>query len=479
MLILQMILECQTPLHCGSGAADPLLDQPVTRDAWGIWRIPGSSLAGSLRAMCHKLDKGMEARLFGEQKDDQSRASLVWCPDALLLDYDLKPAPIKKQQNEKVLIPLDTSFIRDHVKLDLERDSAVDGGKFDDEIVPPGARFLAEFRLDAWDDQKSPLTDGQKACFDKLCAHVLAGHLELGGQATNGYGRYKVICHSYQEIDLLKPEDMEIWLNTGYGSLPVTDGIHARRLEPAPVPAGDDLSGDMSLPLICDGPILIGGGSPVPGDQREADADMIFALSPWLNYEEKKLDWRWVIPGSSLKGVFRHTVYDILRDLNLSDKDAKVHLRQLFGHEEDGGQCGKLRFEDCRLADKPAGPVIQHVSIDRFTGGAVNGALFDEEPLWKKGLEFRLPLHVAGADAKEAALIFHALLDLADGLLSVGSGANRGNGRLQAPSGKKPLELMEGNLLWKGKPILGPENSTALGAALEEWDLELMKEMGL
>lgn len=483
MLVLQMILECATPLHCGSGEVDPILDQPIARDAWGIWRIPGSSLAGALRALCasldKKLNKNLAPQLFGEQIANESSASLVWCPDALLLDYDHQPAAFKKQGGEEVQIPLEP-FIRDHVKLDLERDSAADGGKFDAEIVPAGARFLAEFRLDAWDCQKSPLTDEQKACFDELCAHVLAGNLELGGQTSNGYGRYKVIDHSYRELDLLKPEDMQIWLNTGYGDLPEKDVAHARKLpEPVPLDGEKRLYGDISLPLVCDEPILIGGGSPMPGDGREADADILFALSPWLNYEAKELQWRWAIPGSSLKGVFRHAVYNILRDLGLSEYDAKEHLKNLFGHEKDGGQCGKLRFEDCLLADNHPGAIIQHVSIDRFTGGAVKGALFNEEPLWQPGLKLRPRLHVAGADAKEAALVFHALLDLSAGLLSVGNGANRGNGRLAAPVGTPPLNLLAGDLRWKGSPILGEQNSANFEKALEDWDLELMEEMNL
>ena len=50
MLIARFIIETVNPMHCGGGT-DPLLDQPVTRDAYGSYFIPGTSLAGILRQL--------------------------------------------------------------------------------------------------------------------------------------------------------------------------------------------------------------------------------------------------------------------------------------------------------------------------------------------------------------------------------------------------------------------------------------------
>ena len=35
VLIFKVIVECETPLHCGGGI-DDVLDQPVARDAFGL-----------------------------------------------------------------------------------------------------------------------------------------------------------------------------------------------------------------------------------------------------------------------------------------------------------------------------------------------------------------------------------------------------------------------------------------------------------
>ncbi len=222
----------------------------------------------------------------------------------LAADFDGKSAPAKKLAGQEVNIPLGP-FVRDHVCLDPERGSAIDGGKFDAEIVPAGTRFLAEIRCDGWN---RALTDEESAAFDDLCALMLAGALGLGGKTTNGYGRYRVVESGYQRL---------------------------------------------AMPLVCDTPILIGGGAPMLPDGSVSEADIIFALSPWLDYGKKSADWRPVLPGSALKGVLRHAIYRILRDSGLDEAEARERLNGLFGHiKDDEGQCGKLVIEDCPLNTK-------------------------------------------------------------------------------------------------------------------------------
>ena len=144
MRMLRLILECCAPLHCGGGANDFLQDQPVVRDAFGFWHIPGSTLAGILRHHAATLaPEEVVDRVFGKQEKDFSRPSLIWCANGQLLDYDGRFASLKAIHGEPVDIPRGP-FIRDHVRIDLKRGVAETGGKFDEEIVPPGARFAME-----------------------------------------------------------------------------------------------------------------------------------------------------------------------------------------------------------------------------------------------------------------------------------------------------------------------------------------------
>lgn len=65
-----------------------------------------------------------------------------------------------------------------------------------------------------------------------------------------------------------------------------------------------------------------------------------------------------------------------------------------------------------------------------------------------------LRLDVQGIDFVEAALLFHALLDMADGGLPVGAGGNRGNGVLYLPhwpqDPQKALQSLGGELFLNG-----------------------------
>lgn len=173
-------------------------------------------------------------------------------------------------------------FVRDHVCLDPERGSAIDSGNFDAEIVPAGTRFLAEIRCDGWN---RALTDEESAAFDDLCALMLAGALGLGGKTTNGYGRYRVVESGYQRLDMTKPQDMEAWLNLSRDGLP-GQSLAAKCL----ARPRRGLTGSLAMPLVCDTPILIGGGAPMLPDGSVSEADIIFALSPWLDYGKKSAD---------------------------------------------------------------------------------------------------------------------------------------------------------------------------------------------
>lgn len=479
MRIFRMIIECLTPLHCGGGEQDPLQDQPVSRDAFGLWRIPGSSLAGSLRSLSSRLNPELTAKMFGERDAGGPRPSLVWAQDAILLDFDGQAAMAKKLAGKPVALPLGP-FVRDHVALDLDRGSALKGGKFDAEIVPAGARFLVSLRCDGWNRELEPT---EEAHFDRLCALLQAGVLEMGGKTANGYGRYRSVQAQYRNLNLDHPSDMQTWLNlTRAAMLKPGEGHEVPLPQVTEALPGPGLNGWLNLDLVCNTPILIAGGD--PGLAAASEADLVFALTPWLDYGEKRLEWRPVLPGTSLKGVLRHAVYKILRDKGWAEADAAKRLGAIFGRiEGDGaGQCGKLVVEDCPLNRQARPQFIQHVALDRFTGGARDGALFSEEPYWLPGLDIPLRIHAQNMDAADAGLVFQALLDLGQGLLSVGSGGNRGNGRLQAKAGLTPqafLDSLAGNLAWNSSPILQGDSGERLKnflALASEWDAAMEAE---
>jgi hypothetical protein len=82
---------------------------------------------------------------------------------------------------------------------------------------------------------------------------------------------------------------------------------------------------------------------------------------------------------------------------------------------------------------------LNHVSLDRFAGGAVEGRLFCEEGLWQGSVTVAVELGKPPDGAPipdEVKTAFHrALRDLREGRLTLGAGSGRGNGVFRAAEG--------------------------------------------
>ena len=109
----------------------------------------------------------------------------------------------------------------------------------------------------------------------------------------------------------------------------------------------------------------------------------------------------------------------------------------MFGSEGNSKgedkQRGEILFSDVIIKNEETleGKVLNHVKIDRFTGGAVEGALFSEEVLYvpNQNINLELRLHKFETEDKNITPAFEsALKDICKGYLPLGGGVNRGNG---------------------------------------------------
>ncbi len=470
MLVFRTIVECETPLHCGCGKDDFLQDQPVARDAFGNWYIPGSSIAGCLRTWAECGDNGVAAKLFGSLENSKGRqASLFWSRDGLLLDFDGETALAKSMRNEPPAIA-QGPYVRDHVRLGLDSGVAEETAKFDEEIVPAGARFALELAFDQWGRED---VGEELALFLKICAHVAAGRAMFGGKAGSGLGLVRVLKASCREFDLADASGMEQWLNLSDGPMFRTGEGREVALPPAcglENAGGEGLSGEISLDFAAEGPVIVAGGSQAPQDDGTEAPDMAFATSPRISYESKRTERVYAVPGSSLRGAVRHAVYAVCLAKGMPKAKAEDVVRELFGHAEgDAGRPGKLSFFDAPLQGAGSARFINHVALDRFTGGALDGALFNEGPVWKAGMRLGFKVGMTNLDGGEAALLFHALLDLAEGGLPVGGGASRGNGRLRLENPAKAVAEASASLFWNG------ERLSSLAGVAKVWDESLQR----
>jgi CRISPR/Cas system CSM-associated protein Csm3 (group 7 of RAMP superfamily) len=151
-----------------------------------------------------------------------------------------------------------------------------------------------------------------------------------------------------------------------------------------------------------------------------------------------------LIPASSVKGAIAHrAAFHYNKNTNATIENGKgtvgddnPAIQSLFGYMKDGEpvQRGNVLISDV-FEQEPnwddIAKLINHVAIDRFTGGAIDGALFTEQTLYKKGQNFAIKLLVnetAFKDVEVKKAFFDTLDDISNGMLPLGGGVNRGNG---------------------------------------------------
>ena len=175
------------------------------------------------------------------------------------------------------------------------------------------------------------------------------------------------------------------------------------------------------------------------------------------------------IPGSSLKGVIRSYAEKICRSLRAAPVPVCLPYLQP-GNEtpiesgqascgfrmkeiEDNGitipssdaykiSCpickifgshqfiGRLSTSDGYVVNKFILENRDGVAIDRFTGGAASGAIFDLEVLTSG--DFRTKIEIHNFENWQLGLIGLVLRDMEDGLIRIGMGKSRGLGRIKA-----------------------------------------------
>ena len=157
------------------------------------------------------------------------------------------------------------------------------------------------------------------------------------------------------------------------------------------------------------------------------------------NEHEKKTETKLVptIKGETFRGIARAAVGRISGDLGKGDhEECDCTLCMIFGNEHEAG---KIRFEDLEVTIKdgeietvPNCKKIDHVAIDRFTGGAVDKKKFDTYPIAGSPTK---PILLKGAfwmkrdlTDNEKELIGDALLDIKQGLYPIGGKTGIGYG---------------------------------------------------
>lgn len=410
-------LVLDSPLVIGGGeqSGSGSVDISVLRNCAGKPYIPASSLAGALRHHIHENillnnEEKQQAKYFwGEELGRQQQSTLGILQSALTIDDLLTDqAPVIR--------------IRDGVSIDMALGTAIDGNKYDYEVVEPFAsakqsgaiREKLKFSL----RMEIQLREGYDTHVFRRMAALLVQQMQesqiaLGAITTKGFGRCHLDRVNIQEYDYRNIEHVIAWM-TGHGTSQTSSTL--------PQPDFSILAQDFKLSALftIKNSLIVRSYS---SDPRASDAVHITSGDAP------------VMPGTSLIGALRSRAWRIIKTLG---GEPTVLIPKLFG---DVNKVTKEKYKSrITVKENPIHDVtqeLQHrIRIDRFTGGAAKTALFDSTPLWpgKKGEMMRIDLSIKKCDPWMAGLLMLVLKDLWNGDLALGGEKNIGRGTLKGLS---------------------------------------------
>lgn len=445
--VARATIEFETPFIIGTGGDDLFFDDVFVADANGLPALPGSSLAGILRHAWAESGRGEGDELFGWQDGDKGHGSPLSVSWGCIHDSLNRPVEgivyDRHRLDDTVLAEARTLAWRDHVRIN-HKGTAAATGKFDERSVSAGHRFTFELLLEGTKDDRES--------WDKLLALLLSKSIRIGGKTRRGYGQFKVIKLLSRDFDLATAEGF-----ADFCAHPVALALPCdlpERLAEI-MPQGGEEAVSASLQLKPESFWMIGGGVDSEVDMASLKANRIV----WNENKGQVERNRVIVPGSAVKGAISHRVayhYNRLAGIFAGDGvnpedhsgEKNTAVRALFGfckdskNGKDEGQRGRVIISDLFVENPGAPKILNHVSIDRFTGGArvLEGALFAEKPFYG-GPGFALDVVVTQPDKIEDDKIPQALAaaldDLAQGRLAIGAGAGRGNGYFRAEDGVK------------------------------------------
>jgi CRISPR/Cas system CSM-associated protein Csm3 (group 7 of RAMP superfamily) len=456
--LARVCLQLRSPMAIGSGLYDGLAVQPCVLDANGLPVIPATSLAGVLRSL---MPAARRERLFGAAADvdlpengaSQLMISFAHIHDSgnAVVDGRVSRATLEQ---DAILAPLvataGTKPLRDQVRIN-PCGTVDDMGKFERSIVPAGHRF--SFELQLWHG-KADAAQAQQDWQDLQQALQDTG-FALGGGSRSGLGRIAIVNWCETCFDMCDPAHAQ-----RFATLPV------RLDQPASVLTAVKLAAPPSaassarqawevwqLQLQFTDYWRIGRGlesiAPAAASAEEA-ADLLPLTQRVVQWQHCRgeLARQLYLPASGIKGALRHRTEFYLRCMQLGNgkpdsenQNALEHdSGSLFGHigSNDAdlpGSAGRLMIEDVFLP-LPTAPssahahTIMHNSIDHFTQGTRDGALFGEEMLYQQSWQCKVALKPGATSSARQALQL-ALADVCQQRLALGAASARGHGYLQ------------------------------------------------
>lgn len=285
-------LVCLGPVHVGGWDTSAEANLTVARDGTGRPCLPGTSIAGALRAYLAGLDqfrrddhgeKLMNA-LFGHivPKGHGGSPSWIRVDDAHLIGDDVTPVT------------------RDGVGIDRHSASAAANFLYTRQVLPAGTRFALRLVADTPTAAADPPYPGGwpaliHAAVRSMVAGLRQGRVPIGAGRGRGFGWVELRDTTARHADLSDPAGLIAWLTGGAAATPREVG------EDTPQPDGR-LGITVAWRPI--GPLLV----------RDSVSGTVVDTLP-LTETAADGTVRLLLPGSSIRGAVRAHAERIVRTL--------------------------------------------------------------------------------------------------------------------------------------------------------------------
>lgn len=472
-------IECvtTTPLAASAGTESDVSDSALRRRADGTLVVPGTSIAGALRSAVERMAKVDRtagdpcAFVSGRPRQGAQQDEGCRCPVCALFG-DVRPG-MKDAAASRIRV-FDSVVrnaavrIADGVAIDRGRRSAAAGRKYDFEEMYPGARVAFELRS----EPAANLTEEELGWLIAALELVATGHVPLGGRAAAGQGVVEGTDLQLQWRDPSDPDHLlAVLLKDGASDAAwpgdpqhVRTSSLAAHVRVAQSALREDYL-KLALTVAADSSFLV--GDPVEAVRTGYDtAPLGGVIRPEMT-------------GRALRGALRSSAERILRTMEpaaacdplgpsacarkyTADRDqAGGTLRPetfswcaacaAFGNEEWASRVRVRVARDTSVT--PYAMPFDHVSIDRFTGGAMDGRKFDRLAVRSAKYGARVSLnHVPDVDRPWIrALVGFVVQDLMDGWITVGRGSAVGHGwfDVEVADGSFNVSDADVEALWK------------------------------
>ncbi|MGI6616127.1 MAG: RAMP superfamily CRISPR-associated protein [Dethiobacteria bacterium] len=423
-IVVEGELILQTPACFGKGDTDDLVDMPLLVDPLdGITPLlSGASIAGALRGYLTAREHGYRKEagadsastlLFGAQKKDSEEEGEQ---SPLIIDDALGKSPGIEYRHS--------------VAIDPQSGTARGQQLFDLALWQAGTTFPLRFELVICEKDDEEVL---KIALATALEGFNNGGITLGARKSRGFGRLSAPHWRAKVYDLTTAKGLLGWITQGDSPVSAeTKGIKETLGVKETLP---DKRCFFSLDLTCslNGSLLVRSGS----GKDECSPDMAY-----LSAKQSDGTTAPVLSGTSAAGTLRARAFKIAKTFS-NGTCAAALIGEMFGPEMGQSTepvASRLVVDETAIKNGETNLVQNRICIDRFTGGALETALFNQQPVFGNDeTELNIKIQLQHPKNHEIGLLLLLLKDIWTSDLPFGGERGIGRGRLKGKIAKLKL----------------------------------------